>query len=359
MCSRSTALCVSAVIGLAAFLGVAAAQQSRPAEQTAVGQNAAGEEPDRPIEISGPYTHENLAVYLVHGEDRLKGRDLLTLAEALEQKKARILETSDVDELTIENLSKDEEIFVQAGDIVKGGKQDRVCGVDVILAANSGKVKIKVFCVEQGRWSQRGSESVAGFSSSYSAAPSNELKMAIRQKGDQQKVWSGVAETQRKLARNVGAPVASQASETSLQLSLENKQLRRQTSEYTSKLSKVPAGKDDVVGVVMAINGELESADTYASPKLFRKLWPKLLEAGATEAIAARDGKKKQASPPATKAVQEFLTVSAGKAKTTEVSKRIKTVERESEGRIMFQMLDAQQGSVPVHGSYLKKAKEK
>jgi len=354
---------VSGVIGFGVLLGLALAQETKPArravsEQTTTEQKPAGERPERPIEISGPFAHDNLAVYFVHGEDRLKGRDLLTLAEALEQKKARILETSDVNELTIENLSKDQEVFVQAGDIIKGGKQDRVCGDDLIVGAKSGKVKLRVFCVEQGRWEQRGNETAVLFSSSYNVVPSNALKATVRRKGDQQQVWAGVAETQKKLSMNVGTPVASQASDTSLQLSLENKELRKQTAEYTDKLSEALAGREDVIGVVIAINGGLESADTYASPKLFKKLWPKLLEAGATEAIARRDEKKKDVSPPSIKVVEEFLTASTDKAKTTQVSKRIRTVERESKQMIMFETLDAQQGDAAVHESYMIKSQE-
>jgi hypothetical protein len=309
------------------------------------------------VRISGPYTHENLSIYFIHGEDRLKGRDLLTLAEALEQKKARILETSNVNELTVENLSKDEEVFVQAGDIVKGGKQDRVIGIDIILAANSGKVKINVFCVEQGRWRQRGSESTAMFSGSYKTAPSNALKLAVRQKADQQEVWANVAESQRKLSANVGAPVTSRASASSLQLTLENEKLNKQTAEYTSKLTEATAGREDVVGVAVAINGQVESADTYASPKLFKKLWPRLLDAAATEAIAARDEKKQDAAAPSTDAVREFLTASTDKARTTDVSRRIKTVERESHSTILFSTIDADSDGVSVHGSYLRKEK--
>jgi hypothetical protein len=362
MSSRATALFLAAVIGLLVLVGLAFAQKGKPAEpvagkQQVIGQRSGETEEtiDPPVEISGPYTHENLAVYLVHGEDRLQGKDLLTLAEALEQKKARILETSQVNELTIENLSPDEEVFVQAGDIIKGGKQDRIILVDIILASKSGKVKVRVFCVEQGRWRQRGAEPVGAFSGSYNIASSSELKLAVRQKADQQEVWSGVAKSQDKLSRNVGVPVASRASATSLQLSLENKELRQQTSQYTTSLSKIAADREDAVGVVIAINGELQSADTYASPRLFKKLWPKLLEAGATEAIAARDEKQQQASLPPIEAVKEFLAATEGKARITDVSRRIKTVERESEGRIMFEVRDAKYDGVPVRRSYMKK----
>ncbi len=73
--------------------------------------------------ISGPFTHENLTVFLIHGEDRIKNKDFLTLQEALKKKKVVVHETQQVNELAIENVSKTEEVFVQAGDIVKGGQQ--------------------------------------------------------------------------------------------------------------------------------------------------------------------------------------------------------------------------------------------
>src|SRR5262245_43374295 len=64
--------------------------------------------------ISGPYTHANLSVFLIHGEDQLKNKRFLTLSEALAQKKIVVHETRQVNELAIENLSADEEVFIQA-----------------------------------------------------------------------------------------------------------------------------------------------------------------------------------------------------------------------------------------------------
>src|SRR6266851_2883185 len=60
--------------------------------------------------ISGPFTHDNLTIFLLHGRDTLSGKPLLTLQEALEQKKAVVHETKDVNELSVENVSPDIEI---------------------------------------------------------------------------------------------------------------------------------------------------------------------------------------------------------------------------------------------------------
>src|SRR5688572_24979285 len=104
--------------------------------------------------VSPPYICDNLAIFLIYGEEKMPEASPLTLQEALEQKKLVVHETGNVNELAIENLSL-EEVYVQAGDIVKGGLQDRVFAFDVIVPAHSGKVPTGAFCVEQGRWRPR------------------------------------------------------------------------------------------------------------------------------------------------------------------------------------------------------------
>src|SRR5262249_17769937 len=128
--------------------------------------------------LSGPYAHENLSVFLIHGKRDAAGKNYLTLEEALDQKKAVVKETGQMQERTVENLSASEDIFIQSGDILRGGQQDRVIQSDTIVAAKSGPVAVASFCVEQGRWQQRGNESVVQFSSSKEQLAGNALRMA-------------------------------------------------------------------------------------------------------------------------------------------------------------------------------------
>ena len=135
--------------------------------------------------ITGPYSQNNLSIYLIHGEDRVSDKTFLTLDEAMQLKKVKVYETSEVNELSIENLSKTKTIYIQAGDIVKGGKQDRVLSTDMVLEPNSGKIKIASFCVEQSRWNKRGKESEKEFSSSKQHLSSKKLRLAARLKHSQ------------------------------------------------------------------------------------------------------------------------------------------------------------------------------
>ena len=239
--------------------------------------------------ISGPYQSGNLSVFLIHAEPLPGGGAAgayLTLDEALASGEAVVYETGDVNELQVQNKSKDRTLFIQAGDIVKGGRQDRVLSVDLILPPGSGKTAITAFCVEQGRWSARGDEPAQQFASAEKSLAGKDLKLAAKSKRSQTEVWNAVAETQAKLAASVGEDVAAPASPTSLQLSLENKKVAEAVTKHVTALAKLAADHPDAVGYLYAVNGKISGGDIYASPLLFQKLWSRLLEASVTEAVA-------------------------------------------------------------------------
>ena len=123
-----------------------------------------------PVRISGPVTHENLTVYFIHGTSA-PGQAPLTLEEALTKRTVEVRETGNVNQLEIENRGN-EPVFIQSGDIVKGGQQDRTLMVSLLLPPKSGRIPIASFCVEQGRWSARGKEDVKTFASSSGNVPS-------------------------------------------------------------------------------------------------------------------------------------------------------------------------------------------
>ena len=303
--------------------------------------------------LSGPYTQGNLTVFLIHGKERLKGKTFLTLEEALVQKKVIVRETREVSRLTIENVSG-EEVYVQSGDIVKGGAQDRMLVVDLILPARSGQVPISAFCVENGRWSQRGNEAASVFSSSKNTVSSREVKLAAKLKSSQTEVWREVSVAQDKLSSNVGARVNDSASPSSLQLALENKEVQKTADDYIKGLSHIVDGKTDVIGYVFAINGKVNSADVYASSTLFKKLWPKLLKASAIEAVAEfRRGEKYDA--PKASEVHSLLDDSKAQEKQKDVSGRVQMITREKDGNVSFETRDRANADAWVHRNYIKK----
>ena len=304
--------------------------------------------------LEGPFTQGNLTVFLIHGKDRIKGQTFITLQEALVQKKVIVRETRSVNELSIENISS-EEVYVQSGDIVKGGQQDRMMAVDLILPPRSGKIPISAFCVENGRWSKRGTEEATVFNASSNVVAGRDLKLAAKDAESQGEVWRQVAVAQDKLSANTGTRVNGAASPTSFQLALENKEVQANADSYVKALSSILDGKPDVIGYVFAINGKINSADVYASSVLFRKLWPKLLKARAIKSLAElHRGEKIHAPKP--NADQSFQNDSPkATEKEKDVSPRVQMVTRDSDEKVFFETRDRAKSDVWVHRNYIKK----
>jgi hypothetical protein len=273
--------------------------------------------------VTGSLVHENLAIYFVRGT-AAGGTVPLTLQDGLAKGQVKVHEIGSVNQLTVENVGGDE-VFIQAGDIVKGGQQDRVLSVDLLLPPHSGRVPIAAFCVEHGRWMARGNEDVTQFESAAAAMPSHDAMLAMRAYAasaaaptapdspagradlghSQQEIWATVQETQESLARSVGGSVAAASSPSSLQLSLENGKLKQAQTAYISALQGAGETSDDIVGYVFAINGKVNGGDVYASNALFRKMWTKMLAASVTDAIAKKDSAG--GAPPTVKDVEGFL----------------------------------------------------
>lgn len=305
--------------------------------------------------ISAPYSHKNLTIFLIHGKDETSKTNILTLQEAMERKILRVYETSDVNELAVENISKYFDVFIQSGDIVKGGKQDRILAVSIIIPARSGRITIEAFCVESGRWQKRGNEDAGQFSSSNDRIVSKELKLAANGDRSQQEVWAKVSEAQDKLSKNLGGAVASANSRSSLQLSLENSKVTTTADEYVRKLSNLIEGRSDVIGYAFAVNGKINSADVYVSNALFKKLWPRMLKAAAIEAVAEKDGRS--ASVPVAKPaeVQAFMAdADEGQAEERAASGSARIVTRDRKDSAVYEARDDKSKTV-VHRAYVKK----
>jgi hypothetical protein len=303
--------------------------------------------------LSGPYTHNNLTVFLVHGKDQTK-KTFLTLQEALAQKKVRVYETKEVNELAIRNLSN-QDIYVQAGDIVRGGEQDRMISLDFIVPPKSGRMPIAAFCVESGRWNKRGNENAEVFSSSENSVALKEIKLAAKSSNSQQAVWENVKVAQEKLGRNVGGSVQSGASASSLELSVEDPKVKETIAAYMTALSGILQNKTDVIGYVFAINGQVNSADIYASHALFAKLWPKLIKASAVEAVAEIQ-KGLEHKPVTDETVMVFLTESEqAAAATKDITPRVRLVTRENDKNAFYETQDRTDKDGFVHRNYIRK----
>lgn len=303
--------------------------------------------------ITGPFTHDNLTVFLIHGLGTTT-KTLLTLEEAIAEHKVIVYETRDVNELAIENIS-DQDVFIESGDIVKGGAQDRTLKDDLILPTKSGKLSISAFCVEHGRWTQRGSESVRTFDSADQALATKQLKMAVKMKANQQEVWNQVAATQASLSTAMNLSARSAASPTSLPMTMEAPAVRRSIDGYIQELAGVPNRQDDVIGYAFVINGKVNSADVYGSHQLFAGLWMKLLRASAVEAVSEYQPGKKFAPVTAADVRAVLADADSAKPAVRDLTARTQVVTRETAQNVMFETRDRAQNGAWIHKNYMTK----
>lgn len=275
-------------------------------------QSAAAAERPR---VSSPIGHDNLTVYFVHGPDAVgDSHKVATLQEALDGGWAVVHDVEGVNTLVVENLSPDYELFIQEGDMVKGGRQDRMIAVDLLVPPKSGKLPVPAHCVEAGRWTGRGTEAATHFAKSDQFAVGNDLRLA-NAAGQQSAVWDNVKKNQDKLSAQVGEKVNSAQSESSLQLALENRAVRARVSDFEQALLATGETRKNVVGVVFAVNGRVTGAEVYGSNGLFLKVWPKLLRSAAADAVSQKSEKATPA-PPSIGEVERFLALAGNQGAT-------------------------------------------
>lgn len=306
-------------------------------------------------QASGPYTVKNLSVYLIHGNDQFATEDMLTLEEAVAAKKLIVYETGSVNELEVENVSQ-QPVYIQSGDIVKGGRQDRTIQNDMVIMPNTGKVPVASFCVEHGRWSQRGAEADGEFSSSKKQLASRELKLAARSAKSQGDVWNQVDNIQQKLSKKLGKSVSSEVSASSLQLTLENNDVDKKVKEYVDTISRKIEKEKKIIGIAVAINGQMSAMDIYGNAKLFNKLKSKLIDAAATEALGETDTTNSLKKLSLAEAVNWAKKANEGSTRKEDIDSTTSVVQVDNDSTVQFKTLDKNTSSGAIHKCVLKKS---
>ena len=228
---------------------------------------------------------------------------------------------AEVNRLVLVNNSK-RPLLLLAGEIVTGGKQDRVIGKDRIVPPESDPIDLGVFCVEPGRWvaaSGKAQFSGGGIGGGVFAAPG--VRASAMSAKNQQQVWDNVGKSKQAMASIVAPSAAAEVnSTTSYARVMGNKEVQQKVDSVAEPLqhdyeSVIRQLRDkNAVGVVVAVNGQIVWADLFASTQLLQKYWSKLVRSYATEAVVTR-AKSGEAS---LKDAQRFLDDLEGRHETAE-----------------------------------------
>src|SRR5688572_16605244 len=224
--------------------------------------------------------HQHLGPYLSLQEaldqkeiviTELTGKEGQNTAPSATQEHDSELDEAEVNTLFIENISSDT-IIILGGEVVRGGKQDRMIAQDFILVPHSGKIDIGVYCVEHGRWTP--SEGGAVFSVAMDIAPSKVRKAAAAPR-PQEKVWEEVAE--------LSADLEVRETTGALADALADEDLKKLIKPYKEHLQNIE-WPENVVGVIAVMRNEIVGCDIFAQHELFKKYYPNLLSSYSSDA---------------------------------------------------------------------------
>ncbi|HEY6308847.1 MAG TPA: DUF6569 family protein [Candidatus Angelobacter sp.] len=302
-----------------------------------------------------PITHGDLTIFPVVSTKTHDTTGFLTLDEGIRSGEVVVTEAGNlhstmqrrpvpqnyrgaqVNSLVLVNNSQ-RPLILLAGEIVTGGKQDRVVAKDRIVPSESDPVDLGVFCVEPHRWIETSSK--FDTHASVMAQPSVRKKAMVEK--DQQQVWAEVNKAKSSMTMSVEAaapPVAIAGSgsgtgsgvgvgsgagggggmgreytrqldaTSSYAAARENAGVQKQVESITEPMQKSYESlikqlrNQKAVGVVVAVKGRIVWADLFASTALLDKYWPKLLQSYAAEALTTA-GDRREVS---VKEAQQFL----------------------------------------------------
>jgi hypothetical protein len=213
-----------------------------------------------------------------------------------------------VNELSLIN-NADRPLLLLAGEIVTGGKQDRVVSKDMIIPAHSQPISLGVFCVEPHRWT----ETSSNFGSLHSSMAQPSVRQKAMAEQNQQEVWDQVAKSRAAVIRGLTAPAAAPlTASSSYAMAMADRHVQAEIDtiakplerSYDALIQKLRA--ENAVGAVVAVNGQLIWADVLASQDLFNRYWPKLIHSYAAESFGLREAAMWR-RPPSQQDAQTFL----------------------------------------------------
>jgi hypothetical protein len=262
--------------------------------------------------VGKPAVYKHLAIYPVLKEKMIHAQNYMTLDEAHRKRAISIEELSSesVPTVIIHNTG-DRPVFILAGEIIIGGKQDRMLSYDALIPAGK-KIEVAVKCVEHGRWHGASREFESG-----GAVGSLKVRNALQFK-DQADVWA-----------EVGKACAEYGAETetgTYRAVLSSKDIDKRSEPFIGAMKK---GLEDenAVGMIMAINGRIVCADVFADSKYFAKIKDKLIKAYVLDAIGAEEESRKLPGKEEIKALFSELD----KADSQELKRYEENVNRELE----------------------------
>ncbi|MFH0888514.1 MAG: DUF6569 family protein [Planctomycetota bacterium] len=229
------------------------------------------------VAIAKPITFNKISLFIISqvNKDTKKPQDFITLKEGLARGIVTVSEqkSATVGTLQVTNHS-DKPLFIQGGDVVEGGQQDRAISVSLIIQPRT-TVDVPSLCVEPSRWTGQ-----SQFRTSKSYSCSNAMRLAILRR-NQNAVWEQV----RQIKAQAEEITKQKSSTSSFTEEITNGQMRKASGEYEKTFAKLAEQYPDALGLAYILNGEIYAIEFFQSHLLFKQAYPKLIKAYIKEAV--------------------------------------------------------------------------
>ena len=330
--------------------------------------------------LADPIRYQNLSVFPVVGRQSADTSSFATLDESLSSGQVIITEGgadavrrsrdghtvaipeqhgASVNQLVLVNRGS-KPLLLLAGELVSGGKQDRIIAKDRIVLPGAAPLPLDVFCVEAGRWSA-GAQFSAG---QLMVHPSVREQAVVVQ--EQAKVWEAVrngtaaapppppgtaqvggvpgqmSQTVTVTSEALAGVIQTEAPTQSYGRMYKSPQVGVPADAFTEEVQRrfdratAKLKGEDVVGVVVAYGGEVAWSDIFASPALFKRYWPKLLRSYVIEGLT----RPQNGEQPSMDDAREFLKPLAGH-ESIETDPAIYSLRQVTEGKYVEMELQA------------------
>ncbi|MFC2172034.1 ARPP-1 family domain-containing protein [Acidobacteriota bacterium] len=216
------------------------------------------------IEVDEPMTYGGMTLFPVRLRKGYSDFEPATFDQAIRKGDLVVKEIGEgrVDTVRVKNHGR-RPVFIMAGEIMSGSKQDRIARHDVLIPKRSGWIEISVYCVEAGRWEAKTSQ----FSSKGSVAHPGLRKKAYGGQR-QESIWSEVDS----MAGELGV---RQSRDRAFQEVYEDRDVQKKIDEYMKGLP-IPRHLG-AVGFVAFSGHRVIGADVFGNEALFEGLRDKLI----------------------------------------------------------------------------------
>lgn len=248
----------------------------------------------RRIDVGSPTSYRHMTIFPLLTRSWQGSSGIRTLDEAFDNDWITIREKdrAEVSGLRVRNDSR-HYVFLMAGEMIAGGKQNRIVKSDVLLGPRSGFVTVPVYCGEKDRWTP-----VAGEFRSEKGLADGALRRKAAKAEPQGEIW-------KEIDTRMGETKVESKTRDYREIYRDRK-VDREVAGCVSHYRRFCGSR--TVGAVVVMSGRIVSCDLFSDPNLASALWDKLCRSYSLDMVRhPYEGKRRRRPSFSRSEIRSFL----------------------------------------------------